>query len=399
MTTRYTVLPLLLMIFAFALSQPTWAACTQNVRNSLNVRSGPGTHHETIARIPNGSCRFTVATTDCQGNWCKAFYDGTTGWINVKFASIRRPRGKHKFNYYLITSVYEVVAKRAHRKYDLRKSYSQDIEYGTDRTGVRRFYYDNQKKRFIYPGGNGETMCVAAVAETIIEALNSYITETKDYSILKKLPPDHFRARAKARHLRQHLWEYAGLGSKGAAHALERFNIGFQHKFSELTPGDMLKFNRSRAPGHSTIFIAFVDRNGKILERYSSNVAGFRYFSAQKRSGVDLKGKHSNGLGFRTEFFSGKCQSSERSANCRVIRTGRWKPNTGAMLHPMSWGEVGSNYQDELARTVYLSKTGKPIPRDSTIFLNSADGSWLRKEVDVLLEKEMDPTFLGNFEE
>jgi hypothetical protein len=238
----------------------------------------------------------------------------------------------------------------------------------------------------------------------LIEALNIYFSETGDTVPFSKLSRDHWSASAKANQLRQHLWEYEDLGSKGAAHALERFNIGKQTKFSELIPGDLFKINRTSGPGHSTVFIAYIDRVGNVLERYSDQVKGVLYFSAQETGGQDLNDSPSNGFGFRKEYFQGNCPDEEvRSANhCNIFPVGSDdEPNVGHMPHPKVWGDVGSNYRRELTAKAYLAQTGEPMPANFVGFMATLDAnakSALQTKVDLQLNKSLDPERFGNFE-
>lgn len=378
------------------------AACVQRVTDGLNVRKGPTVSAETLTLIPAGSCRVAVDNASCKDMWCKATYNGISGWVNSRFLRFESHEKTEKvFNYYIMRAITEIVAKRGGRGYNLRRSYSEDLDYGVVDDAVKRFYWDNDQGRWAYPGGTGETMCVAAVAEVMIEALNLYGKESGDTSFSAKLPADHWKERAQARHLRQHLWEYSGLGSRGAGHALERFNIGRQKSYAELIPGDTLKFNRiNGAPGHSTIFVSFVDEAGKELERFGQAAKGFKYFSAQG-GGVNHEGRVSTGLGYKVEYFSNTCPSDalKASGRCRVFSVGStYGPNLGTMFHPQSWGEVGSNYRQELARAIYLARTGKPIKQDVVAYQNTASGSWLNRELETVLSQVMDPSFVGDWE-
>lgn len=378
-------------------------ACTKNLQDGkLNIRSGPTASAETIAYIPEGSCRFVTETTSCTGKWCRAFYDGHFGWVNSDYVSDAKAGEKHSFNYFIMKAIYDRAAKRDGRGYSLQKSYSQDLEYPGSAEGVKRFHYDKATEKWVFPGGTGETMCVAAVAEVIIEALNIYVKESGDTSVAERMPADHWGARAKAKHIRQHIWEYSGLGSKGAGHALSRFDIGTEKRFSELVPGDTLKFNRNSAPGHSTIFVAYLDKSGAVQESYSSKAKGFLYFSAHG-GGFNLSNEASTGLGFKREFFAGSCpsDSEKQKGRCNVIGpSGEWGPNLGQMYHPKSWGaEVGKSYKDELVKKLYVEMTGKPLSGDAVSVLNSAGGSALKNDFEEILEREMDPNFVGYFDE
>jgi hypothetical protein len=377
------------------------AACVQRLPagETLALRAGPGTEHAIVHSIPAQSCRVAVDTQSCSNNWCRASYDGKFGWVSSRHLEDFRAGENTDFNFHVLKAVYESVGKRQGRGYDLRRNYSQDMAYGPDASGVKRFFYDNQQKRFVYPGAAGETMCVAAVAEVLVEALNDYFADTKDNAPFAKLSKDHWGAGARASHLRQHLWEYEGLGSKGAAHALERFNIGKQGKFSEMKPGDLFKLNRTSGPGHSTIFIAYLGRSGNVLERFSDDVKGVLYFSAQESAGRDLYGKPSNGLGFRREYFNGNCPNDDvrNRRHCHVFPVGSaYEPNVGWMLHPAAWGEVGRRYRDEVASRVYLERSGQPIPASPELAKKLI--AEIEAEVAKEIDRELDPDQIGSFE-
>ncbi len=377
------------------------AACTNNLREGkLNIRQAPSVDSQTIAYIPEGSCRIAVETSNCQGKWCRVSYNGVFGWVNTDFLTSWTETDNRSFNYYILKAIYDTVGKRSGRGYDIKKSYSQDLKYPGSNEGVRRFWNDGN---WVFPGGAGETMCVAAIAEVMIEAVNAYYDETKDETVTQKLTSDHFGARATGRHLRQHLWEYSGLGTRGAGHALERFGIGQQKQFSELVPGDFLKINRIGKPGHSTIFIAYLDAEGKVLEVYSKKAVGFLYFSAHG-GGFDLEGKSSTGLSFKKEYFNGRCanESDKSLGRCSVIAPGSdWGPNMGRMHHPASWPSkvvLIEKAKEEIASLLYVQKTGKPLVRPVTTVMNSAEGAGLRVELENLLNREMSLGYVGNFD-
>jgi uncharacterized protein YraI len=381
------------------------ATCVSGVSSGdvLNVRAGPGTQYPIVTSIPGQSCRVVIDLLSCGRNWCRVSYDGKFGWASATFLKDFRKGGSIDFNYYVLQAIYETVGHRANRGYNLRRNYSQDLTYSSEAQTVKRFYWDSTNNDFAYPGGTGATMCVAAVAEVLIEALNKYFQRTKDSTPFQKLPREHWSAGAKPTHLRQHLWEYDGLGSKGAAHALERFNVGKQGKFSELIPGDLFKLNRTSGPGHSTIFIAYLDRTGRVLERHSNEVKGVLYFSAQERGGTDLVGQPSNGFGFRKEYFQGNCPNAEvRSANhCNINSVGSsYEPNVGWMLHPAVWGTVGLNYRTELLAG-NLKNLGVPIYGNILSILKKLDintQSEIQKQVSDELNKSVDPDKIGWFE-
>jgi hypothetical protein len=85
------------------------------------------------------------------------------------------------------------------------------------------------------------------------------------------------------------------------------------------------------------VFTGYLDAQGRSLPRYSDQVAGFKYFSAQTRN--------SRGLGYGYAFFEKSpnrkiCPNlpSGEQPDCGVIySTGQKMLNTGYMLHPTKW--------------------------------------------------------------
>jgi len=382
------------------------AACVANVAqgDGLNIRSEPSASASVVTTVPSKSCRLVIDYKSCDAQdkkWCGVYYNGKFGWVNKKYFTPKDQIERNGFNYYVIKSVYD-ADNRGGRGYNIRRSYSEDLDYGSP-VKIKSFYYDNAASKFVYPGGPSATMCVAAVAEVMIGAINKYSIETGDVSVFSKLPPAHFSADAGVRHIRTHIWEYSDLGSKGAAHALERFDIGKQRAWSELTPGDFIKLNRDSGPGHSTIFIDYVDLFGRPLQVYSEqHAAGFRYFSSQG-SGEDRNGNPvSSGLSFRTEFFNGKCgdQNQKKLGRCRVSGpNGRYGVNVGTMFHPSKWGVVGATYRNELANKEHIRLTGKSIRSGTATLLNSSNGSWLKKAVEDALAVQLKPDAYPEFKE
>jgi hypothetical protein len=253
-----------------------------------------------------------------------------------------------------------------------------------------------------------------------------YFADSHDKSPFDLLPAQHWQAGAKANNLRLHIWEYDGLNSKGAAHALERFNIGRQTSVDQLSPGDLFKLNRSEdivslsscdpkhrrgslcvldPGGHSAIFIAFIDKDGRVLERYSQEAKGVLYFTSQGTDGVDLNGKPSKGMGFRKEWFLGNCPNYDVRAahHCQMYpSTSLFRPNVGYMLHPKRWTEeIGSNYRKELSHQLFIAHSGQPEFEAFASFYAGPDIDHERAMFDQEIENEysrpVDPEAMGHF--
>ena len=386
--------PFILAFVAMAEFSGANAACIKDLTSdaTLSLRSGPGTANKIIASIPANSCRVVTDVGSCDNGWCRASYDGKFGWAAAKYLQNDRTGDRRDANFFVLKAVFDVVSKRHGRDYDLQKSYSEELRYRPTSTPSRRFY---DSSGFKYPGGAGPTQCVAAVSEVLIETINQIFAESSDAAPFVNLPASHFSADAGMRKLRPHIWEYSEANSKGAAHALERFNIGRQISINDMSPGDLIKINRDGGAGHSTIFIGYVDKSGKLLERYSGEVKGIRYFSAQK-AGVDLAGRPTNGLSFRTEYFLNNCpdQSTRRARHCHIFPpTSPYRPNMGFMLHPSAWGEIGSNLRKELTNRAYAARMGVPPTGDySAIIASSTEGDrqGIAADVEAELNKPVD---------
>jgi len=76
------------------------------------------------------------------------------------------------FNTYILRSIQEVVEPRKGGGYDLHESFTQDLQYGEGR---------------IRASSPPKTMCVAAIVEIMVEAINLYASENGD-TVYDKIP-------------------------------------------------------------------------------------------------------------------------------------------------------------------------------------------------------------------
>ncbi len=231
-------------------------------------------------------------------------------------ADVRAP---DRFNNYVLRTVEMLARERAAQGYDLHSYFTQDLSYGR---GSGRIKANHPPL----------TMCVAAVTEVMIEALNLYHRETGDVTPFEKLPIRSWQ-RGSMQDIRAHIFQYSGSGCHGTAHALARFGIGQELPFAELSAGDFLTMNRTSGSGHTAVFLGYLGRNYEELDVYSNAVAGFRYFSAQGK-------KVGGGFGYRWAFFSPNCPANQvgKPGDCGIIRSSQQSMlNTGCMLHPRSW--------------------------------------------------------------
>jgi len=176
-------------------------------------------------------------------------------------------------------------------------------------------------------------MCVAAVSEVIIEALNIYAARTGDYTPFERLPMRSWNNGSRT-DIRPYIFQYDEVDSHGTADALSKFGIGREVRFEELLPGDFITMNRTTRSGHTAVFLGYVNKTYGDEPEYSNRVVGFRYFSAQG------KGKPDAGLAYRWAFFSPNCPGRVpgKTRDCNIIFSHNQRTlNTGYMLHPRGW--------------------------------------------------------------
>jgi hypothetical protein len=161
------------------------------------------------------------------------------------------------------------------------------------------------------------TMCVAAQLEVLVEALNAYARDTKDYSPFHFLPKETWE-QLRPIDLRGMIWIVKNSHSDGAVSAFERFGMGGRLAFKDLFPGTFVNLNRNNKTGHAVIFLGYIDKSGNDLDKYSDKVAGFKYFSSQGLHKPD------GGLGYRWGFFEDTgCPTlpATKKRDCGIIRS------------------------------------------------------------------------------
>jgi hypothetical protein len=223
------------------------------------------------------------------------------------------------FNKYVQLSVDMLLAERTGGGYDLHSYFTQPLVYGHD--------------KYVKSNHPPKTMCVAAVCETIIEALNIYAKQTGDYEPFAKLPMRSWNGGSR-KDIRAYIFQYDEVKCDGAAHALSIFGIGEQLPFQKLLPGDFVTLNRTTGSGHSTVFLGFINKDFGDEPVYSKDVVGFKYFSAQG------KGKPDAGFARRWGVFSPHKPTPVpgRPPDYNIIRSDDPKLlNTGRMFMPADW--------------------------------------------------------------
>jgi hypothetical protein len=250
------------------------------------------------------------------------------------------------FNAYILKSV-EVLNKSYAAKGYGQSSYTHAMTYGPSQPGKPAYV--------IKPTNRPYTMCVAAVAEIIVTALNIYMaderTDPKMVSrVLSDLPGQGW-VRMRPRDIRSHIWGDKHLKAWGTADALSTFGIGRHARFSELRPGAFVNVNRLNKSGHAVVFLGYIDGKGNDLAVYGPEVAGFRYFSSQ---GVDHA--PGSGFGYRWAFFNQNgakyCPAigKGRKVDCGIIySTDEVMLNTGYMLLPAYWDTA---YRDRSLKAI-----------------------------------------------
>lgn len=272
-------------------------------------------------------------------------------------------------NDYLAKAADDMVKTVAGRGYDLNSSFTEDLLYG---------------KSTVRASNGGKTMCVAAVAEAMIRAIDRYARDIGSSSAFEKLPVTHWTS-GKPTSLRAHLYSYKGVNSGGPGDAVTRLGIGEKLPFESLRPGDLLAFSRGKT-GHSVVFLGYIDGHGNILSGYDgSSIAGFRYMSSQGR---DLPPPYS-GIGYRNAYFAGKKASpgcDRRQDDCGVLKISAYL-NGGRLWVPERWDTEGAI---KALREQYLVEARRSNPGVTKDALELA--------VTRLLERELPEEYSVDFE-
>jgi hypothetical protein len=317
-------------------------------------------------------------------------------WAAVETRAAETP----DFNDYMMRA-YKKVKDRA-AKYDGGSWFSKDLDYG-DQLGVI-------KARRPKDSSVAASMCNAAVTEVIIEAINLYAAEHRKstWSTLRKAIPADSWNKTDWTLLKPHLFghdytEYepleaiskraipSGLMSdvtdfhseRGMAYAIKSFGLGKKIDFDEAKPGDIITFDRDwpgGAPGHSAIFLAFINDQQEDVTTHKGKIVGFKYFSIQL-----------SGFGERWAYFKvpqgskgsieicprldtnytptkpSRCQDAnvidagrnfpllkdrQHTRDCCIVESGEDEPRVGRIFSPLYWKYAS-------AREKLLKKEGR----------------------------------------
>lgn len=292
------------------------------------------------------------------------------------------PSSTGDMNAYILKAVDMMARERAGQGYDIGGSFTQDLQYAGD------CCIKSTKPHY--------TMCVAAVTEVLVEAINFYALEQNQQALRNQLPISAFK-NSDPLSLRPYLFQYVerdGQGKKrsvsmGVAHALEIFGIGKQLPFEQLKPGDVVNFNRntSKPSGHAVVFLGYLNQDGKLMASAEAGKAGFRYFSAQGKG-------DSGGLGYRNAWFDGFCPASPVAGtrnDCHVIRSKNPAIlNAGRFLAPATWDVETAkiNIEQRIARRVMVQQGGglrdeafsREVKRQLSADLEAPDLSYMQEE-------------------
>jgi hypothetical protein len=286
------------------------------------------------------------------------------------------------FNEYILNAVRSLEASQySHKGYNRKAAFTHDLPYA-DQCCV--------KHSPAAPNGPAAplTMCVAAVEEVILTALQQYYLESPAAHLAAlKTAPLSLWSKGTPVSLRANLFQYDGTGSRGTGDTLARFGMGREKRFGSLQPGDFLNFNR-RHSGHAVIFIAYLDGHDAETTVYSPAVTGFKYFSSQGEG----KAPPASGLGYRWAYFEDHgCPQGQpgRLRDCGVIRSEKISLLDGGTLYfPEDW-KVSASLQLLRAHTRAAIANQQPALR----------GDMLDRRVDQFLQQELMPPDPGQYRE
>lgn len=229
--------------------------------------------------------------------------------------------GEIYFNKYVLEAVDYLAAHYGLLGY-ADKVLTHDITYGS---------YGVIKKT----DPNGKSMCVSAVMEVLLTAMQLYAEETGDSTVWDFLPKSSWESLSSSA-IKAHIWVNHDLDSYGTADALTQFGMGENVPFELLEPGSFINLNRTTGTGHAVVFLSYIDIQGNELPGYTDNVAGFKYFSSQGNSTAGQ-----GGLDFRYAFFSkygAPTLPDGKKRDINVIRSSSQEIlNTGLAFAPPYW--------------------------------------------------------------
>ncbi|MBU1220407.1 thrombospondin type 3 repeat-containing protein [Myxococcota bacterium] len=249
-------------------------------------------------------------------------YQGMVGEYTLNITLRERDfPGNTLFGDYMVSATTWIYNNYGLLGYDIGSVLTHDIEYGPYGTIPQT-------------GTPNKTMCVAAVLEIILTAMQLYVDDTQDTSVWDFLPKRAWQYLS-AKDIKAHIWvNYDDIDSGGSADALRHFGMGMNVPFERLVPGSVVNINRTTGTGHAVVFLGFLDSAGNVHETHTGDIIGFKYFSSQ---GSSTPG--SGGMSYRHAIFSDYgCPSDITIKDCNVIySTSQHYLNTGVIYHPSHW--------------------------------------------------------------
>jgi hypothetical protein len=224
---------------------------------------------------------------------------------------------------YMVQATEWIAANYGLLGYDIGSVLTHDITYGPygviPQTGVAN-----------------KTMCVAAVMEIILTAMQLYADDTGDTTVWDFLPRASFQS-LRAQDLKAHLWvNYDDIDSGGSADALRHFGMGMNVPFARLVPGSVVNVNRANGSGHAVVFLAFLDAAGNEYDVYpqDTEIVGFKYYSSQGSSTPGV-----GGMSYRWAVFNDYgCLDMPGQADCGILVDDvQYLLNTGVIYRPSHW--------------------------------------------------------------
>lgn len=218
-------------------------------------------------------------------------------------------------NVYILRAVQWLSENRKGLGYHLSGVFCEDLQYGDETLRATAQYAP-------------QTMCVSAVAEILIRAIQMYAADTGDAAPFREIPGAMWVRARPATDIRPWLFRSTA-PSNGIADTLNRYPFGEALSFESLKPGDIIYFNRTRS-GHACIFLGYLKGAYEEAAAYSNEVTGFRYFSSQS--------SHKPGYDERWAYFRGSAPPAHpekirdfgiiRSSNPTLLNAGRiWTPS------------------------------------------------------------------------
>ena len=222
------------------------------------------------------------------------------------------------FNSYILAAIEQLYAEYGLLGYD-DEALTHDIAYGP--YGA------------ILATDPPRTMCVAAVLEVMLTAMQLWAADHDQDTVFEHLPKRSFE-RLGAGDLRGHVWVNPTLNAGGSADALRHFGMGTTVPFEQLTPGAFINLNRTNGSGHAVVFLAFIDIDGNELAQHGPSVVGFKYFSSQGGYSAG-----NGGLDYRYAVFDDYGEPEmPYKRDLHIIRSDEQRLlNTGVMYTPELW--------------------------------------------------------------